>query len=147
MRILSRNKKEIWYANPVSNSYVVDSNGLKTGEKEHTYGTPIKTRMSMAISSGANNLGSQGIASLEPYGIVTGYTARAVTEDLTCSMGEESHVWYGIEPTHIEQVQRTVNGQTTLVNIEVPNPYNFTVVRKATSLNHLIYYLKEVDVS
>jgi hypothetical protein len=25
-------------------------------------------------------------------------------------------------------------------------PHNFEVVRKAKSLNHLIYYLKEVDV-
>jgi hypothetical protein len=135
MRVLARNKKDIWYANPVSTAYVTDNNGLKTGEKEITYGTPVKEKMSMAISSGANNLGSQGIASLEPFGIVTGYTARAVTEDLNCPMSEESHVWYGIEPT------AEVNGETVQV------PYNYTVVRKAKSLNHLIYYLKEVDVS
>lgn len=135
MRVLERNKKDLWYANRLSSSFVVDSNGLKTGEKEQVYGEPVKTRMSMAISSGANNLGSQGIATLEPYGIVTGYTARAVTEDMNCPMEEQSRVWYGIEPTRI------VEGQ------EVPVPYNYTVVRKAKSLNHLIYYLKEVDVS
>ena len=147
MRILSRNKKDIWYANRLSDSYVTDNNGLKTGEKRQTYGTPVKARMSMAISSGANNLGSQGIAELEPYGIVTRYTARAVTEDMTCTMDEQSRVWYGIEPTHTETEERTVNGQTTTVDVEVPNPYNYTVVRKARSLNHLIFYLKEVDVS
>ena len=147
MRILSRNKKDLWYANRVSASYVTDNNNLKTGEKTQTYGNPIKARMSMAISSGANNLGSQGIASLEPYGIVTGYTARAVTEDLNCSMNEESRIWYGILPTHTETRTITVNGQTTTQEVEVPNPYNYTVVRMAKSLNHLIYYLKEVDVS
>ena len=147
MRILSRNKKDLWYANRVSASYVTDNNGLKTGEKTQTYGNPIKARMSMAISSGANNLGSQGIASLEPYGIVTGYTARAVTEDLNCSMNEESMIWYGILPTHTETRTITVNGQTTTQEVEVQNPYNYTVVRMAKSLNHLIYYLKEVDVS
>lgn len=135
MRVLARNKKDIWYANPVATTYVTDNNGLKTGEKEITYGTPVKEKMSMAISSGANNLGSQGIASLEPFGIVTGYTARAVTEDLNCPMSEESHVWYGIEPT------AEIDGETVQV------PHNYTVVRKAKSLNHLIYYLKEVDVS
>lgn len=135
MRILERNKKELWYANRISSDYVVDVNGLKTGEKTQTYAEPVKVRMSMAISSGANNLGSQGIASLEPYGIVTGYTARAVTEDLNCPMNESSRVWYGIDPTS------EVEGKT------VNNPYNYTVVRKARSLNHLIYYLKEVDVS
>ena len=147
MRVLERNKKELWYANPTGTSYVTDNNGLKTGEKEVAYDTPVKVRMSMAISSGANNLGSQGIAELEPWGIVTGYTARAVTEDLNCSMGEDSHVWYGIEPTHTETRTTTVNGQTTTEEVEVPNPHNYTVVSKATSLNHLIYYLKEVDVS
>ena len=147
MRILSRNKKDIWYANRTNVAYVTDNNGLKTGEKQYTYGTPVKARMSMAISSGANNLGSQGIASLEPYGLVTGYTARAVTEDLNCTMEEQSRVWYQIEPTHTETRTRTVNGETVTENVEVPNPYNYTVVRKAKSLNHLIYYLKEVDVS
>ena len=147
MRVLSRNKKDLWYANRVSASYVTDNNGLKTGEKTQTYGDPVKTRMSMAISSGANNLGSQGIATLEPYGIVTGYTARAVTEDLNCPMNEESRIWYGILPTHTETRTITVNGQTTTQEVEVQNPYNYTVVRIAKSLNHLIYYLKEVDVS
>ena len=146
MRILERNKKELWYANRVSDRYVTDNNGLKTGEKEQTYGTPTKVRMSMAISSGANNLGSQGIASLEPYGIVTGYTARAVTEDMNCPMEEQSRIWFGILPTHTETQTRTVNGETVTENVEVPNPYNYMVVRKAVSLNHLIYYLKEVDV-
>ena len=159
MRVLERNKKDLWYANRLSSSFVVDSNGLKTGEKEQVYGEPVKTRMSMAIFSGANNLGSQGIATLEPYGIVTGYTARAVTEDLNCPMEEQSRVWYGIEPTRIESrtvtqtVTETIDGEevthevTTTQEVEVPVPYNYTVVRKAKSLNHLIYYLKEVDVS
>ena len=138
MRVLSRNKQVIWYANPTGFSYATDSNGFKTGEKVITYSTATKAKMSMAISSGANNLGSQGIANVEPYGIVTGYTHRAVTEDLNCPMGEESRVWFGIEPTRIV----TKNG----VETEEAVPHNFEVVRKAKSLNHLIYYLKEVDV-
>ena len=101
MRVLERNKQDLWYANPTGTSYVTDNNGLKTGEIEVAYDTPVKVRMSMAISSGANNLGSQGIAELEPWGIVTGYTARAVTEDLTCPMDEQSKVWYGILPTQV----------------------------------------------
>ena len=136
MRNLERNKKDLWYANQTGVVVpIYDSNGHRTGDKAHEYSAPVKTRMSMAISSGANNLGSQGIATLEPYGLVTGYTARAVTEDLDCPMNETSHVWYGIEPT------RTVEGQTVDV------PHNYMVVRVAKSLNHLIYYLKEVDVS
>ena len=146
MRILSRNKQDIWYANPTGFSYATDTNGFKTGEKTIAYGNPVKARMSMAISSGANNLGSQGIAEVEPYGIITGYTHRAVTEDLTCSMGEESKVWFGIEPTREVTTTQTVNGVQTEVKTTVAVPHNFEVVRKAQSLNHLIYYLKEVDV-
>jgi hypothetical protein len=146
VRILERNKQELWYANPTGWQYAVDANGFKTGDKDISYGTPVQTRMSMAISSGANNLGSQGIAEVEPYGIVTGYTHRAVTEDLTCTMGEESRVWFGIEPTREETTIQTVNGVQTEVKTTVAVPHNFEVVRKAKSLNHLIYYLKEVDV-
>ena len=138
MRVLERNKQTLFYANPTGFVYATDSNGFKTGEKTVSYGNPVEARMSMAISSGANNLGSQGMAEIEPYGIATGYTHRAVTEDLNCPMAEESRVWYGRTPT----ITVTVDG----VETEVENPHNFEVVRKAISLNHLIYYLKEVDV-
>lgn len=132
MHVLARNKEELWFANPNAITYVLDSNGFKTGERSITYGEPEKARMSMAISSGANNLGSQGMAELERYGITTGYTHRAVTDDMTCAMNEESQVWYKISPTD-------ENGQAV--------PANFRVVRKAISLNHVIFYLKEVDVT
>ena len=138
MHVLERNKQTLFYANPTGFVYATDSNGFKTGEKTASYGNPVEARMSMAISSGANNLGSQGMAEIEPYGIATGYTHRAVTEDLICPMAEESRVWYGRTPT----ITVTVDG----VETEVENPHNFEVVRKAISLNHLIYYLKEVDV-
>lgn len=138
MRVLSRNKQTLYYANPTGFEYATDSNGFKTGEKVITYGEPAEAEMSMAISSGANNLGSQGMVSIEPYGMVTGYTHRAVTEDMNCPMQEESRVWYGITPT----VTVVVDG----IETEEAVPHNFEVVRKARSLNHLIYYLKEVDV-
>ena len=159
MRLLARNKQTLWFANPSSSSYVVDSNGLKTLEENITYGTPQSAMMSIAISSGANNLGSQGMAELERYGITTGYTHRATTEDMNCSLSEDSIVWYGIQPTRqvtttvTHTVTETVNGEETThdvteeVTTTEPVPHNFKVVRKAVSLNHLIYYLKEVDVS
>ena len=158
MHVLERNKEYLWFANPTGEEYVTDGNGYKTGERKITYGTPTHVKMSMAISSGANNLGSQGMAELERYGIATGYTHRAVTDDMSCQMGEESLVWYKINPTEIETRTRTrtvteiVDGEkvTREVTEEVQTlksiPHNFKVVRKAQSLNHLIYYLNEVDV-
>ena len=147
MHVLGRNKEYLWYANPTGEQYVTDANGYKTGERKITYATPTKVKISMAISSGANNLGSQGMAELERYGIATGYTHRAVTDDMDCPMGEESLVWYKIEPTRIETRERIINGQRQEVQTLIPVPHNFKVVRKAKSLNHLIFYLKEVDVS
>ena len=94
--------------------------------------------MSIAPASGTGSLGSTVFATVEPYGIVTGYTHRAITDDLKCTMGEESRVWYGILPT------RTVTKDGVEVTEAVP--HNFEVVRKEKSLNYLIYYLKEVDV-
>ena len=147
MRLLARNKQELWFANPTGTSWVTDSNGLKTGEKSVAYGTPQSAKMSIAISSGANNLGSQGMAELERYGITTGYTHRATTEDLNCEMGEESIVWLGVPHEQTVQTQVEVNGQMQTVETTELLPYNFRIVRKAKSLNHLIYYLKEVDAS
>ena len=147
MRLLARNKQTLWFANPSERAWVVDANGLKTGEKTTTYGTPQSAKMSIAISSGANNLGSQGMSELERFGIVTGYTHRATTEDMNCGMGEESIIWYGVPHERAVQSQVTVNGEVQTVESTEILPHNFVVVRKAKSLNHLIYYLKEVDVS
>ena len=136
MRLLDRNKEYLYYANPIGIAYVTDQNGFKTGDKNITFGETHKEKMSIAMSSGANNLGSQGLAEVEQFGIITGYTHRATTENMSCGMNEESKVWYGISPTKTDPQ----TGET----VEVP--HNFVVVRKAKSLNHLIYYLKEVDV-
>ena len=139
MHVLARNTQSLWYANPTGWAYVTDADGNKTGEKIMTYDMPTEVRMSMAISSGANNLGSQGIAEVEPYGIVTGYTHRAVTHDMNCPVTEESRIWFGIPATRTV----IVDGQEVIE----ATPHNFEVVRRAKSLNHVIYYLKEVDVS
>lgn len=128
MRILSRNKQDLWFANRQAETYVVDANGLKTGEKTQSYSNPVKTRMSVD--------GAEGTVVIDSYGInvAVAYTHKAVTEDKSCAMNEESIVWFGIEPTTV------INGKTVAV------PHNFTVVRKTKCLNHLLYFLKEVDV-
>ena len=135
MHTLNRNKRDLWYALLTGKTELRNADGLLTGESEFTYSDPVKVRMSMSISSGANNLGSQGMVTLEPYGITTAYTHRMVTEDMSCPINEESLIWIGKEPTE------TVNGEVRQV------PHNFKVVRVARSLNHIISYVKEVDVS
>ena len=147
MRLLARNKKELWYANRVSESYVTDANGLKTGEKTQEYGTPVKVRMSIFAAGNMNAIGAQNGANLDPYGITHQYTYKAIIEGTDCPMDEECRVWFGIKPTRMVEQERTVNGRTVTVMVEVPVPHNFKVLRKAPGLNQTVYYLKEADVS
>lgn len=126
MRTLNRNKRDIWYALLVGKEETRDADGLLNGEPKLIYSKPVKMRMSMSVSSGANNLGSQGMVTLDPYGITTAYTHRMVTEDMRCPINEESLIWYGADPA---------------------KPHNFKVTRVSKSLNHITYYIKEVDVS
>ena len=138
MRLLARNKKELWFSNPSGTSWVTDSNGLKTGEKEVAYTTPTKALMSIGVATDRTEL--------EVYGINVSYTHTAVTEDMNCGMGEESIVWFGIPPTHEVEYQSTVNGETVTLKKEEPNPHNYVCVCKSPSLNHIVYFLKEVNV-
>lgn len=85
----------------------------------------------MSVSSGANNLGSQGMAELNPYGITSAYTHRLTTDDMNCDITEESIVWF-----------RKTPGETA-----TDVPHNFKVVRVSRSDNHITYYIKEADVS
>lgn len=127
MQTLERNKVGFWYALKLSSSEVRDKDGLLESEQEITYGEPVYAEMSMSISSGANNLGSQGMVELDPFGITTAYTHRMVTEDMDCPINEETILWIDKEPTD--------------------GAHNFKIARVARSLNHIIYYVKEVDVS
>ena len=147
MHILGRNKKTVWYANPTTLTPVYDDNNLNTGTYTLTYDTPTKVRMSVSVSSGANNLGSQGMAELNPFGIESAYTHRMTTDDMSCPITEESIIWYRREPTKTVTVTRTVNGETVTEETEVPVPHNFKVVRIARSDTHITYYIKEADVS
>lgn len=128
MHTLNRNKQDVWFANRTGRVPVIED-GRRTGEYNETYSAPTKLRMSLSISSGANNLGSQGMAEMQRYGITTAYTHRMVTEDMNCPITEESIIWYRRTPgEYFDSV-----------------PHNFKVVRKSASLNHMIYYLKECD--
>lgn len=129
MHTVARNRRPVWYANLLNVEHLTED-GLYTGQYEESYTVPKKLMMSVAISSGANNLGSQGMAELQRYGITTAYTHRLVTEDMNCPITEESIIWYGRKPG------------ATYKDV----PHNFKVVRRSASLNHMIYYLKEVDV-
>ena len=146
MRTLKRNRQPVWFAVRTGKTPVTDTNGHRSGENSQSYGTPQKAMMSWMDSSGSIGLGTSGMSTLELYGIVSNYTARAMTHDMNCALDEESKVWHGIEPTRTVTVTKTVNGETVTETQEVAVPHNYVVVRKVPSLNSISYYLREVNV-
>lgn len=131
MKTLHRNKKTIWYANPIGKGEPVrDENGLLTGDVAISYGKPKMMKISFSESIGLNNLPAQGVADIHDYGITTNYTHRMVTENMNCPIREDSIIWHGIKP-----------GADAY---EVP--HNFKVIRVGEGLTQKMYYLRKVDV-
>ena len=117
MRTLRRNKQKIYYANYVSKTETVDSNGFYTGEKVITYNTPTEAWVNVSPS--------RGEASIELFGADLNYTNTIVT-DKDLGWDENTILWVG-----------------TLSSL----PHNYTVVSVAKSINSVAYAIKKVDVS
>ena len=116
MHTLARNTQTFFYALYQGEQKKYDEDGNYTGQKELTYSDPIKADMNISPSLGR--------AELESFGVNASYTHTIVTDNLNCPMDEYSIIWYGVAPTE---------------------KHNFVVVRKAKTLNHIIYALQEVN--
>lgn len=125
------NKTTIWYSNLIRGETepILDRHGLKTGDYRQKYTPPVALWAVLSESIGLNNLTAQGVADLKPYGVVTNYTHRMITEDMDCPMDEESIIWNGTNPG----------------DNPYDVPYNFKVVRVSKTLNYKMYYLRQVD--
>lgn len=119
MRCLNRNKQTLYYALYQGETEEQDSDGNYTGERTITYGDPVKFK--------ANISAARGESALNPFGIETNYSKTIVTDDLNCPIKEDTILWIGKDPTE--------------------DPYNYMVVKKAESLNSIMYAIREVQVS
>ena len=115
MHTLARNRRSFYYATYQGKQKKYDADGRYTGQPEIAYSDPVEAKMNISPSLGR--------AELESFGITSGYTHTIVTDDMDCPMDEYSIIWYGIPTTET---------------------HNYVVVRKAVTLNHLIYALQEV---
>lgn len=124
MRELERNKQDIWYA--LMNSVVdaVDDSGYKTGELTKTYSAPTHFRINVSPA--------RGNAEREGFGIDCVYSKTMSTADKNCPIEEDTLLWIGIAPS-----------TSTVSTI----PHNYYVVRKAESLNDIVYAIREVTLS
>lgn len=117
MRALLRNRRKIWYANPVSRESIKDEWGNETGEERVTFSDPQPMLINVSAASGE--------VAAEAFGAFTDYS-RTLAACNNAPLEEGSAVWFGPVP---------------------PAPHNYTVVKVADSLNGWLYALKEVDIS
>ncbi len=99
MKVLSRNKKAIWYANPIGTEDIRDEYGNYTGEQRLTFDTPKRyDRFSYGPMQSYAAALSHGFIKQEPYGLVEDYTLPLVTDDLNCPLQPDSRAWVDTEP-------------------------------------------------
>ena len=124
MRELERNKQNIYYALMNSVVEATDSSGYKTGELVKNYSAPTPFRINVSPA--------RGNADREGFGIDCVYSKTMSTADKNCPIEEDTLLWIGIEPS------------TSTVSYI---PHNYYVVRKAESLNDIVYAIREVTLS
>lgn len=118
MRELEINKQLIHYALFQGYTDAVDSNGYKTGEKTKSYSDPVALRINVSPA--------RGNADREVFGIELAYSRTLTTDKLDCPIDVETILWIGRNTTE---------------------PHNYVVVRKAKSLNDIVYAIREVTLS
>ena len=118
MRELERNKQRIYYALYTGKVDAVDANGYKTGEKTKSYSDPVSFRINVSPA--------RGNADREIFGIELSYTRTMTTDKLDCPIDVDTILWVGRDTSE---------------------PHNYIVVRKAQSLNDIVYAIREVKLS
>lgn len=118
MRELERNKQRIYYALYTGKVDAVDANGYKTGEKTKSYSDPVSFRINVSPA--------RGNADREIFGIELSYTRTMTTDKLDCPIDVDTILWVGRD---------------------ISEPHNYIVVRKAQSLNDIVYAIREVTIS
>lgn len=119
MRMLLKNKQDIYYSNLNGEETVFDEYGNETGEKVLLYTEP--TMISLNVSA------ARGSLDAEQFGINADYSKTMVTEDLNCPIVQGSILWVDIDPSELE--------------------HNYVVTSVAKSLNQITYAIKEVSKS
>ena len=118
MRGLNRNKRQIYYANRISEVANIDEYGNETGEPTPTYGVATPLLCNVSAASGED--------AVRAFGNFTAYSRTMFVADSECPIDENTIVWFGATP---------------------PDPHNYIVTRKADSKNGILYALREVTVT
>lgn len=116
MRGLIRNKQQIWYAEYLGKTEIIDMNGNRTGEFVESYSEPKSAWMNLAPAT--------GWVDWSPFGAFTSYDIAALTCEMDLPIKETSVVW---------------------IYKPISEPHDYVVTRVARSLNDIVYALQSVD--
>ena len=116
MRTLNRNKRKLHYSSLIGTEPIFDEWGNETGEEKSVY-SEIK-ELNCNISPAV------GTETVNAFGSFSDYSRVVVTE-ANCLLAEGCVVWYGVD---------------------VNEPHNYIVVKKADSINGNLFALQEVKV-
>lgn len=124
MKMMWRNKRPLWFALYEGKEALTDSEGFETGEYRLKYGK--------AQCMEANVSAASGSAQIEQFGNLTGYDKVIVTDDVCCSIDENTVLFVDKYPEFRE------DGRPI---------YDYVVRRVARSLNSASYAIQKVEIS
>lgn len=153
MRCLNRNKRVVYFKNYLGVEQILDDNGLRTGEYKTSYGELKCEKMNVSASN--------GVALEMVFGIDSNYSRMAVTSNIDCELDEYSIVWVSnnIYPAYEDgdYAKGSIviyEGELYRSNEDVSGewdsskwdelPFEYTVAKKAESLNSISYGFIEV---
>ena len=118
MRMLDRNRRSLWYANPEGSEPILDEWGNDTLEVRKIYTEPKLV--------GANVSAGTGQDTTMVFGNLTSYNRVIALADNSLGIVEGTRVWFGIG---------------------TDKPHNYEVVKVADSVNGVLLAVREVTVS
>lgn len=119
MRLLERNKSNIFFANQESYEDFVDEYGNKTGSRNPKYGTPVKARVHCSAASG------ELVVSL--FGQSVQYDKVLLFDRGAYSIDENTVLWIDA--------------------LDISKPHDYRVSKVASSLNVTAVAVRRVKVS
>lgn len=127
MRLLKRNRQNIYYATYNNKIPITDENGDFTGDTDTGYSAPV--------SFYANISPAKGSSQEEVFGKNLDYSRTIVTCDMTLPIDEFSRIW--IETNPVIKSDGTADGDSA----------DYSVVQIARGLSSVAYALKKLPKS
>ena len=125
MRLMTRNKQPIWYANYSSTSIVYDEYGNESGA-EIGYSAPVKAYWNVSVVDSDAEVQMFGVSAVDMISVVAEKSGFPLTET--------SVLWFGVEPA------LKTDGSTDTA-------FNYRVIGIRPSLNELRFYAQKVSVT